>query len=74
MAPEALTVVPSRRLVDTNLLDHQHDPRDSGKQRHARAQLRTGILAGDLCIAHQSVVAFIAVATCHHPTRRSCRA
>ena len=46
-------------LVDTNILVHRCDPRDPAKREGARAVLRRGEAAGDLRIAHQSLVEFV---------------
>jgi predicted nucleic acid-binding protein len=46
-------------LVDTNILVYRCDPRDPAKRDAARAVLRRGELAGDLRIAHQSLVEFV---------------
>jgi predicted nucleic acid-binding protein len=45
--------------VDTNILVYRCDPRDPAKRDAARAVLRRGELAGDLRIAHQSLVEFV---------------
>jgi|SRR5271166_6331821 len=46
-------------LVDTNILVYRCDPRDPAKRDAARAVLRRGEVAGDLRIAHQSLVEFV---------------
>jgi predicted nucleic acid-binding protein len=50
-------------LVDTNILVYRCDPRDPAKREAARALLRRGEAAGDLRIAHQSLVEFMNSAT-----------
>lgn len=50
-------------LVDTNVLVYRFDPRFSDKQRRATELLRGGIERGELRLAHQSVVEFVAVVT-----------
>ena len=46
-------------LVDTNILVYRCDPRDPAKREGARTVLRRGEAAGDLRIAHQSLVEFV---------------
>jgi cysteine synthase len=46
-------------LVDTNVQVHRYDPRDSAKQRVARALLREGLGQGALRIPHQAIVEFV---------------
>ena len=46
-------------LVDTNILVYRCDPRDPAKRECARPVLRRGEAAGDLRIAHQSLVEFV---------------
>ncbi len=50
-------------LVDTNILVYRFDPRFPDKQRVARALLRDGIANGEVAIAHQSIVEFVAAVT-----------
>jgi predicted nucleic acid-binding protein len=50
-------------LVDTNVLVYRFDPRFRDKQRTATAVLRRGIESGELRLAHQAVVEFVAVVT-----------
>jgi predicted nucleic acid-binding protein len=50
-------------LVDTNILVYRCDPRDPGKREAARAVLRRGEEAGELRIAHQSLVEFVSCMT-----------
>lgn len=55
------TSVPA--LVDTNVLVYRFDPRFPDKQRIATEVLRQGIRSGNLLLAQQSVVEFVAVVT-----------
>ena len=50
-------------LVDTNVLVYRFDPRFPDKQRIAADLLRRGIQEGDVRLAHQSVVEFVAAVT-----------
>jgi predicted nucleic acid-binding protein len=50
-------------LVDTNVLVYRYDPRDADKQRIATEWLRAGIQRGDLRVAHQAIVEFVAAVT-----------
>jgi predicted nucleic acid-binding protein len=50
-------------LVDTNILVYQVDPRDAFKQDVAQRLLREGIHGGQIYIAHQCVVEFVAAVT-----------
>lgn len=50
-------------LVDTNVLVYRVDPRDPLKQQVAIEILREGLCADRLCIAHQSVLEFVAAVT-----------
>jgi predicted nucleic acid-binding protein len=50
-------------LVDTNVLVYRYDPRHPGKQRAAAEWLRAGIRRGDLRVAHQAIVEFVAAVT-----------
>lgn len=50
-------------LVDTNILVYRVDPRDTFKQDVALRLLREGIRSGQLYIAHQCVVEFVAAVT-----------
>ncbi|MEM8998469.1 MAG: PIN domain-containing protein [Acidobacteriota bacterium] len=50
-------------LLDTNVLVYRYDPRDPEKQRRATELLRKGIEYGDVCLAHQTLVEFVAAAT-----------
>lgn len=50
-------------LVDTNVLVYRVDPRDPLKQQVAVEILREGLRADRLCIAHQSVLEFVAAVT-----------
>lgn len=47
-------------LVDTNVLVYRYDARFPDKQRRATKLLREGIAKGDLRIAHQAIVEFVA--------------
>jgi predicted nucleic acid-binding protein len=47
-------------LVDTSVLVYRVDPRDPLKQQVAIDVLRAGLRADQLCIAHQSVLEFVA--------------
>jgi predicted nucleic acid-binding protein len=47
-------------LVDTNVLVYRFDPRFPDKQRVATEVLRTGIQSGELLVAHQALVEFVA--------------
>lgn len=50
-------------LVDTNILVYRFDPRFPDKQRIAHDLLRDGIASGDVMLAHQTIVEFIAAVT-----------
>ena len=50
-------------LVDTNVLVYRFDPRFPGKQRIANELLRKGIEVGELRVAHQAIVEFVAAST-----------
>lgn len=50
-------------LVDTNILVYRFDPRFPDKQRIARDLLRDGIESGDVVLAHQTIMEFIAAVT-----------
>lgn len=50
-------------LVDTNVLVYRFDPRFPEKQRRATEVLRAGIETGELRLAHQTVVEFVAAVT-----------
>lgn len=50
-------------LVDTNVLVYRYDARFPDKQRVATDLLREGIRRGDLRLAHQVVLEFVAVVT-----------
>ncbi|MEM1179076.1 MAG: PIN domain-containing protein [Acidobacteriota bacterium] len=50
-------------LLDTNVLVYRYDPRDPDKQRRATEVLRRGIEQGDVCLAHQTLVEFVAAVT-----------
>jgi len=50
-------------LVDTNILVYRFDPRFPDKQRIAHDLLRDGIATGDVVLAHQTIVEFIAAVT-----------
>jgi predicted nucleic acid-binding protein len=50
-------------LVDTNILVYRFDPRFPGKQERASSLLREGIASGELRVAHQAIVEFVAAAT-----------
>ena len=50
-------------LVDTNVLVYRFDPRFPQKQRVATQLLRDGIENGNVRLAHQSVVEFVAAVT-----------
>ena len=50
-------------LVDTNVLVYRYDPRDSAKQRVARALLRKGLEQEVLRIPHQAIVEFVQAVT-----------
>jgi predicted nucleic acid-binding protein len=50
-------------LVDTNVLVYRFDPRSPGKQRRATELLRDGIGSGEIRIAHQAIVEFVAAVT-----------
>lgn len=50
-------------LVDTNILVYRFDARFPAKQRTARELLRAGIETGELRLAHQSIVEFVAAVT-----------
>ena len=47
-------------LVDTNVLVYRFDPRSPEKQRAATNVLREGIRSGELRLAHQALVEFVA--------------
>jgi predicted nucleic acid-binding protein len=47
-------------LVDTNILVYSFDARDPIKQRKADELLRDSLLAGNVVLAHQCVVEFVA--------------
>jgi predicted nucleic acid-binding protein len=51
------------RLVDTNVLVYRFDPRFPEKQAVATRLLRHGIEHGDVRVAHQSLIEFVAVVT-----------
>lgn len=51
------------RLVDTNVLVYRYDGRFPEKQEIATGLLRAGIERGDLRIAHQAIVEFVAATT-----------
>jgi predicted nucleic acid-binding protein len=48
------------RLVDTNVIVYRFDPRFPEKQSIAVRLLRQGIEQGDMRLAHQSIVEFVA--------------
>lgn len=50
-------------LIDTNILVYRFDPRFEDKQRIADDLLRDGIANGDVALAHQAIVEFIAAVT-----------
>jgi len=50
-------------LIDTNILVYRFDPRFPHKQQVATKVLRDGIRSGDLYLAHQAVVEFVAAVT-----------
>ena len=50
-------------LVDTNVLVYRFDPRFPDKQRVATEVLREGIRGGELVLAHQALVEFVAAVT-----------
>ncbi len=50
-------------LVDTNVLVYRFDPRFPDKQRIATGLLRTGIDSGNIRIAHQTIMEFVAAVT-----------
>jgi predicted nucleic acid-binding protein len=50
-------------LVDTNVLVYRFDPRVPAKQARANEVLRVGGARGELRIAHQALVEFVAVVT-----------
>lgn len=50
-------------LVDTNVLVYRFDPRFPDKQSRATDLLRSGLVAGSLLLAHQTVVEFFAAVT-----------
>ncbi len=50
-------------LVDTNILVHRFDPLAPEKQRRAKALIAAGIADRSICIAHQSVLEFVAAFT-----------
>ncbi|HEX7298660.1 MAG TPA: PIN domain-containing protein [Solirubrobacteraceae bacterium] len=50
-------------LVDTNILVYRFDPRFPDKQRVATELLRHGIQSGELRLAHQAVLEFVAAVT-----------
>lgn len=54
---------PMARLVDTNVLVYRFDPRDPVKQQRATELLEAGLRDRSLCLAHQSIVEFVAVMT-----------
>lgn len=50
-------------LVDTNILVYRFDPLAPEKQRRAKALIAAGIADRSLCIAHQSILEFVAAVT-----------
>ena len=52
-----------RALIDANILVYRYDARFPQKQRTADEVLRAGISSGTACIAHQSIVEFVAATT-----------
>lgn len=50
-------------LVDTNLIVYRFDARDPGKQQRAVEILRNGLHNGNVVLAHQCIVEFIAAVT-----------
>jgi predicted nucleic acid-binding protein len=50
-------------LVDTNILVYRFDPRFPDKQRAATKVLREGIRSGELRLAHQALLEFVAAVT-----------
>lgn len=50
-------------LIDTNVLVYRYDPRDPEKQRVATDVLRRGIELGTICLAHQTLIEFVAAVT-----------
>jgi predicted nucleic acid-binding protein len=59
--------MPVASLVDTNVLVYRFDPRDPVKQGIATKVLQDGLIAGDLVLAHQAIVEFIAAVTRPRP-------
>ena len=52
-----------RALIDTDILVYRYDARFPEKQRIADEVLRAGISSGTACVAHQSIVEFVAATT-----------
>ena len=50
-------------LIDTNILIYRYDLRFPGKQEIATGILRRGIVDGSVCLPHQAIIEFVAVAT-----------
>lgn len=50
-------------LADTNVLVYRFDPRFPEKQQIADDLLRDGIASGEIALAHQSIVEFLAAVT-----------
>lgn len=50
-------------LVDTNILVYRFDPLAPEKQRRAAVLLAAGVAERSICIAHQSVLEFVAAVT-----------
>lgn len=51
------------KLVDTNVLVYRVDPRDPVKQCIADEVLRDGLAKGELVLAHQAIIEFVAAVT-----------